>query len=229
MHSLAVNVLDAKDLIASWGTVGLVLIIFAETGLLFGFFFPGDTVLFLAGAFSATHKAGEPHISLGPLLVGVAIAAILGAQVGYLIGRKAGPVIFDRPKSRFFNPKNVDRAHEVLHRYGEWKAIFLARFIPVVRTFMNPVCGVAEVPVRVFTMWNVIGGLIWTIGVTMLGYGLGSSINIDKYIIPITLVIVVLSVIPIALEARKNRARSLAAAAQTDRATMATAEREDVV
>lgn len=212
MHSLAVNVLDAKDLIASWGTVGLVLIIFAETGLLFGFFFPGDTVLFLAGAFAASSKAGDPHISLGPLLVGVAIAAIAGAQVGYLIGRKAGPVLFDRPRSRFFNPKNVDRAHEVLHRYGEWKAIFLARFIPVVRTFMNPVCGVAEVPVRIFTIWNVIGGLVWTIGVTMLGYALGSKISIDKYIIPITLVIVVLSVIPILLEARKNRTRAAVAA-----------------
>lgn len=216
MHSLAVNVLDAKDLIASWGTVGLVLIIFAETGLLFGFFFPGDTVLFLAGAFAASSKAGDPHISLGPLLVGVAIAAIAGAQVGYLIGRKAGPVLFDRPRSRFFNPKNVDRAHEVLHRYGEWKAIFLARFIPVVRTFMNPVCGVAEVPVRIFTIWNVIGGLVWTIGVTMLGYALGSKISIDKYIIPITLVIVVLSVIPILLEARKNRIRAAVAAANAE-------------
>jgi membrane-associated protein len=229
MHSLAVNVLDAKDLIASWGTVGLILIIFAETGLLFGFFFPGDTVLFLAGAFAATRNPGDPHISLGPLLVGVAIAAIVGAQVGYLIGRKAGPLFFDRPKSRLFNPKNVDKAHEVLHRYGEWKAIFLARFIPVVRTFMNPVCGVAQVPVRVFTIWNIIGGLVWTIGVTMLGYALGSSIPIDKYIIPITLGIVVLSVIPIVLETRKNRARTAAAAAQADAATTRAPAREDAV
>jgi membrane-associated protein len=229
MHSLAVNVLDAKDLIASWGTVGLILIIFAETGLLFGFFFPGDTVLFLAGAFAASSKAGDPHISLGPLLVGVAIAAILGAQVGYLIGRKAGPVFFDRPRSRLFNPKNVERASEVLHRYGEWKAIFLARFIPVVRTFMNPVCGVAQVPVKVFTMWNIIGGLVWTIGVTLLGYALGSSINIDKYIIPITLVIVLLSVIPIVLEARKSRARTAAAIASAEAGSARTSEREDVV
>jgi len=229
MHSLAVNVLDAKDLIASWGTVGLILIIFAETGLLFGFFFPGDTVLFLAGAFAATRNPGDPHISLGPLLVGVAIAAIVGAQVGYLIGRKAGPLFFDRPKSRLFNPKNVDKAHEVLHRYGEWKAIFLARFIPVVRTFMNPVCGVAQVPVRVFTIWNIIGGLVWTIGVTMLGYALGSSIPIDKYIIPITLGIVVLSVIPIVLETRKNRARTAAAAAQAAAATTPAPAREDAV
>ena len=101
----------------------------------------------------------------------------------------------------------------MLHRYGEWKAIFLARFIPVVRTFMNPVCGVAQVPARTFATWNVIGGVVWTIGVTMLGYGLGSSINIDHYIIPVTLVIVALSVIPIALEARKSRARSAAARA----------------
>jgi membrane-associated protein len=229
MHSLAVNVLDAKDLIASWGTVGLILIIFAETGLLFGFFFPGDTVLFLAGAFAATRNPGDPHISLGPLLVGVTIAAIVGAQVGYLIGRKAGPLFFDRPKSRFFNPKNVDKAHEVLHRYGEWKAIFLSRFIPVVRTFMNPVCGVAQVPVKLFTIWNIIGGVVWAIGVTMLGYALGSSIPIDKYIIPITLAIVVLSVIPIVLEARKNKARTAAAAAGADATSARTPEREDAV
>jgi membrane-associated protein len=138
-------------------------------------------------------------------------------------------VLFDRPKSRFFNPKNVERAHEVLHRYGEWKAIFLARFIPVVRTFMNPVCGVAEVPVRIFTIWNIIGGLVWTIGVTMLGYALGSQISIDKYIIPITLVIVLLSVIPIVLEARKSRARVAAAGARADAAQPRTPEHDSAL
>ena len=117
----------------------------------------------------------------------------------------------------------------MLHRYGEWKAIFLARFIPVVRTFMNPVCGVAQVPVRVFTIWNIIGGVVWAIGVTMLGYALGSSISIDKYIIPITLVIVVLSVIPIVLEMRKNKARAAAAAAQGNAGTARASEREDAV
>ena len=211
---LAVNWLDPASLVSAFGLIGVILIVFAETGLLIGFFFPGDSLLFLAGAYAATDaNSGEPHLPLGWLLLGVAIAAIVGAQVGYLIGRKAGPALFDKPESRFFKPAHVERAHEVLHRYGEGKAILLARFIPIVRTFMNPVCGVAEVPVRVFTIWNVIGGLVWSLGVTLLGYALGKSVHIDRYIIPVTIGIVALSVIPIALEARKHRRKQRAQAA----------------
>ena len=211
---LAVNWLDPASLVSAFGLIGVILIVFAETGLLIGFFFPGDSLLFLAGAYAATDaSSGEPHLPLGWLLLGVAIAAIVGAQVGYLIGRKAGPALFDKPESRFFKPAHVERAHEVLHRYGEGKAILLARFIPIVRTFMNPVCGVAEVPVRVFTIWNVIGGLVWSLGVTLLGYALGKSVHIDRYIIPVTIGIVALSAIPIALEARKHRRKQRAQAA----------------
>src|SRR5512138_2400237 len=175
---LAVNWLDPASLVSAFGLIGVILIVFAETGLLIGFFFPGDSLLFLAGAYAATNaNSGEPHLPLGWLLLGVAVAAIVGAQVGYLIGRKAGPALFDKPESRLFKPAHVDRAHQVLHRYGEGKAIFLARFIPIVRTFMNPVCGVAEVPARVFTIWNVIGGLVWSLGVTLLGFALGKSVH----------------------------------------------------
>ena len=203
---VAVNWLDPASLVSAFGLIGVILIVFAETGLLVGFFFPGDSLLFLAGAYAATDaNSGEPHLPLGWLLLGVAVAAIVGAQVGYLIGRKAGPALFDKPESRFFKPAHVDRAHQVLHRYGEGKAIFIARFIPIVRTFMNPVCGVAQVPARVFTFWNIISGLVWSLGVTLLGFALGKSVHIDRYIIPVTIGIIAVSVIPIALEARKHR------------------------
>jgi membrane-associated protein len=203
--------IDPAHLISTYGTLGLVLIVFAETGLLIGFFLPGDSLLVLAGAYCATKAgSGEPHLNLVTVLIGVAVAALVGAQTGYAIGRFGGPKLFDRPKSRIFNPKNVDKAQEVLQRYGEGKAILFARFIPIVRTFMNPVCGAARVPVRTFTLWNVVGGLIWSIGVTMIGFVVGKSIKIDRYIIPGTVVIVLLSVIPIALEARKSKRRSAA-------------------
>jgi membrane-associated protein len=200
--------IEPAHLITSYGTIGLILIVFAETGLLIGFFLPGDSLLVLAGAYCATDAAsGDPHLNLVTVLIGVAAAALLGAQTGYFIGRAGGPVLFDRPKSKIFNPKNVEKAHEVLQRYGEGKAIVLARFIPIVRTFMNPVCGAARVPLRTFTIWNVVGGLVWSIGVTLIGFAVGKSIKIDKYVIPGTLLIVALSVIPIALEARKSRNR----------------------
>src|SRR3978361_2247749 len=133
-----VHWLNPDHLISIYGTIGLILIIFAETGLLIGFFLPGDSILVIAGAYCATSSDPEqPHLNLASVLIGVSIAALVGAQTGYFIGRKGGPVLFDRPKSRLFNPKNVDKAHEVLAHYGEGKAIVLARFIPIVRTFMN--------------------------------------------------------------------------------------------
>ncbi len=203
--------IEPAHLISTYGTIGIILIIFAETGLLIGFFLPGDSLLVLAGAYCATDAAsGDPHLNLVSVLIGASAAALAGAQTGYVIGRAGGPVLFDRPKSRVFNPKNVEKAHEVLHRYGEGKAIVLARFIPIVRTFMNPVCGAAKVPAQVFSLWNVVGGLLWVNSVTLIGYFVGKSIKIDRYVIPGTIVIVLLSVVPIALEARKVRRRRAA-------------------
>jgi membrane-associated protein len=203
---LAVNFLDPASLASTFGLAGLILIVFAETGLFIGFFLPGDSLLFLAGAYSATAAtAGHPHFNIGPVLVGVAAAALVGAQTGYLIGRRAGPILFSRPESRLFKRQNVDRASDFLDRYGYGKSIILARFVPVVRTFMNPVAGVIGVPIRIFTAYNLIGGLIWSLGVTLLGYVLGRSIPIDRYIIPITLFIVVLSAIPVLREVRNQR------------------------
>jgi membrane-associated protein len=193
-------------LVSSFGLIGIIFIIFAETGLLIGFFFPGDSLLFIAGAYAATSKPGVPHLALLPLLIGVSLAAVLGGQTGYLIGRFAGERLFSNPKSRILKPKYISQTREVLEKYGETKAVLLARVIPVVRTFISPVVGVVKMPVRKFVIANIIGGIVWALGITMLGYGLGSAINIDKYILPITAVIVVASVVPIALEYRRRKA-----------------------
>ena len=189
-----------------FGTVGLIAIIFAETGLLIGIVLPGDSLLVTAGLLAATHKAGDVHLNLGAVLVGCAVAAVLGAQTGYWIGRRVGRPLFNRPNSRFFKQEYVERAEEYFTRFGGPKAVVLARFVPGVRTLMNPLAGVVDMDYTAFTVWNVIGGLTWAIGVTLLGFWLGSSVkNIDKYLLPIIAVIIVLSLIPIALEVRKAR------------------------
>ncbi len=199
--------LDPKTLL-SLGVIGLLLIIYAETGLLIGFFLPGDSLLFLAGVFAAS---GQEGLALWMLLLGVPIAAFLGAQTGWWIGRKAGPVLFDKPDSRLFKRSNVERAQAYLDKFGEGKAILLARFLPIVRTFLNPVAGVLNVPIRTFTFFNAVGAVLWGMGVPLLGYAIGKAINdagnisIDKYILPLTAGIVALSFIPIGLEFRKAR------------------------
>lgn len=188
-----------------FGLIGIFVIIFAETGLLIGFFLPGDSLLFLAGAFAATTAPGSPHFNLAALLPIVAVAAVLGAQTGFVIGRQVGPRLFDRPQSRFFKPEYVDRTRAVLERYGETKAVLLARVIPIVRTVMNPLMGTVGMPARRFLVANVAGGLVWSLGVTLLGYALGSSISIDRYILPITAVIIAVSLVPIGLEFWRHR------------------------
>jgi membrane-associated protein len=200
--------LSPTDLISHYGTWGLALIIFAETGLLIGFFLPGDSLLFLAGAYSAASTSAAIHLNLGLTLVAVIVAAIIGSEVGFLIGRRIGPQLFSRPDSRFFKQRNVTRAREALDQYGPGKALLIARFVPIVRTLVNPVAGVLEIPVRTFTVYNVIGGVLWGGGVTLLGYFLGSAISIDHYILPITAGVILLSAIPLAIEYRKQRNRT---------------------
>lgn len=209
MDSLALlpGFLDPKTLL-SLGLVGLLLIVYAETGLLVGFFLPGDSLLFLAGVFAAS---GQEGLSIWMLVIGVPIAAFLGAQTGWWIGKKAGPRVFERPDSKLFKKSNVDRARAYLDKFGEGKAIVLARFLPIVRTFLNPVAGVLDVPIRKFTFFNAVGAVLWGAGVPLIGYGVGKAINdagnvsIDKYILPLTVLIVVLSLIPVVLEFRKAK------------------------
>jgi membrane-associated protein len=192
--------LDPKHLIEAFGTLGLFAVVFAESGLLFGFFLPGDSLLFTAGLL-----ASQGSLNYAVIVSGCFAAAVVGDQVGYYIGRRAGPAVFRRPDSRFFKQKNVDRAKAYFDAHGS-KTIVLARFIPIVRTFAPVVAGVAQMEYRRFVTFNVIGGFLWAVGVTTLGYLLGSTIpNIDRYLLPIVLVIVCVSFVPVFLELAKVR------------------------
>jgi membrane-associated protein len=213
MHLVALS-LDPRDLLESfgpWATIGLFLIIFAETGLLIGFFLPGDSLLFTAGIL-----ASQGDLNIAVILVGCFLAAVIGDQVGYTIGQRAGPTLFRRPDSRIFKQKYVERTKEFFEKYGP-KTILLARFVPIVRTFAPVLAGVGEMNRRTFTTYNIVGGLVWGVGVTLAGYILGEAIgeDIDKYILPIIAVIVVLSILPPVIEALRERRRNRAAAAVT--------------
>ncbi|MFI9491337.1 MULTISPECIES: DedA family protein [Streptomyces] len=203
---LAVNILDAQSLLAAFGTIGIGVVMFAETGLLIGFFLPGDSLLFTAGLLCAGGSAATPgHLSLPWVLVASAVGALAGAQSGYLIGRRAGPALLARTKSRKIT-EGAARASDILERYGHARAIVLARFLPLVRTVLNPLAGALAVPARVFTLWQVLGGLLWTVGLVLAGYALGASVpGVDRYLLPVIAVIVVISLVPVALELLRSR------------------------
>jgi membrane-associated protein len=149
-------------------------IIFAETGLLVGFFFPGDSLLFLAGVaaspFVGTVIPGAQPLGIWWLLIGTPICAIAGAQLGHFFGAKYGRKMFDKPNSRLFKPQYVEKAEYYFAKFGPAKAVILARFIPIVRTFLNPVAGVLGMPARQFFVYNVIGAILWTDGILLVGY-----------------------------------------------------------
>ena len=209
---LAALSLDPRDILESfgpWATIGLFLIIFAETGLLIGFFLPGDSLLFTAGIL-----ASQGNLNIAVIAIGCFLAAVIGDQVGYTIGHRAGPALFRRPDSRIFKQKYVDRTKEFFEKHGP-KTILLARFVPIVRTFAPVLAGVGEMNRRTFTTYNVVGGFIWAVGVTVAGYILGEAVgeDIDKYILPIIAVIIVLSILPPVIEALRERRRKRSAAA----------------
>lgn len=202
---LAVNVLDAQSLLAAFGVLGVGVVMFAETGLLIGFFLPGDSLLFTAGLLCTGSGQHGVKLSLPALLVAAAVGALAGSQCGYLIGRKAGGALLARSRSARLK-EGAQRAEELLDRYGHAKAIVLARFVPVVRTVLNPMAGALHVPARTFFLWQVVGGLVWSLGLTLAGYALGSSVpNVDAYLLPIIAVIVVVSLAPLALELLRSR------------------------
>ncbi len=192
--------MNPESLIETFGTLGIFAIVFAESGLLIGFFLPGDSLLFTAGLLASR---GFSNVAL--LMVACSIAAVAGDQVGYLIGRRAGPALFKRPESRFFHQRNVERARAYFEEHGS-KTIILARFVPVVRTFAPMVAGVAGMEYRRFVTFNVVGGVVWGAGVTLLGYLLGNSIHdIDRWLIPIILLIAGISFLPVLREVWKAR------------------------
>jgi membrane-associated protein len=196
-----------RDIIEAFGTIGLFVVIFAESGLLIGFFLPGDSLLFTAGLLCS-----QDVLNLPVVLVGCFVAAVAGDQVGYLFGSRVGPALFRRPDSRIFRQEYVEKARHYFERYGS-RTIVLARFVPIVRTFAPIVAGVGSMRYRTFVTFNVMGGLLWAVGVTLLGYLLGESIpDVDRYLLPIIGLIVVISVLPIAIEILRSRRKAEAEA-----------------
>lgn len=191
--------LNIVELAKTVGYIGLFIIIFAESGLFFGFFLPGDSLIFTAGLL-----ASQQIFNIYALTTVIVIGAILGDNVGYWFGRKIGPKIFNRENSRFFQKAHIERTHDFYETHGS-KAIIIGRFIPIVRTFVPILAGVGEMYYSKFISYNVIGGLLWGGGVTLLGYSLGASVpNVDKYLLPIIIVIVLTSFIPILFEMLKK-------------------------
>ena len=193
--------------VESWlengGLALLGAIVFAESGLLVGFFLPGDSLLFIAG-FLASSAGGNVMPPLPWVALVTVLCAIAGDQVGYWFGQRVGPALFDKPKSRVFNPANVLKAHAFLEKHGP-KTIVLARFVPIVRTFAPIVAGVGEMRYRTFVTYNVAGGLVWGAGVTTIGYFLGEIDAVKNNIEIASIVIVLLSVLPFVLEFVKHR------------------------
>jgi len=201
------GILSASFWLSSLGALGVLIVTFAETGLLIGFFLPGDSLLFTAGVLCATSAAAPVHLSLPLVLLAAVVGALAGAQVGFEIGRRGGRALLARGNNRQL-ANGVARAEEMFARYGHGKAIVLARFIPIVRTVLNPLAGILSVPAKEFALWQVVGGLVWTIGVTLAGYGLGASIpGVDQYLLPVIAVIVIVSLIPVGLELWRARQR----------------------
>jgi membrane-associated protein len=192
---------DLESTLQTIGLIGLFAIVFAESGLFFGFFLPGDSLLFTAGLLSSQgHLAPLPVI-----LVGCFVAAVAGDQVGYLFGARVGPSLFRRPDSRIFKQEYVEKARAFFERHGS-KTIVLARFVPIVRTFAPILAGVGEMRYRTFVTFNVVGGLLWAVGVTTLGYVLGETAPwVEDYLLLVIAVIVLLSVLPVAVEVLRSR------------------------
>ena len=184
-----------------WALVGLALIIFAECGLLLGFFLPGDSLLFTAGLFVAEGSIQTPLWAVCGLLV---VAAVVGNACGYWIGRSAGPAVFDKPRSRLFKPQHVAKTHEFFERYGN-RAIVLGRFVPIVRTFITVMAGVGRMEARRYLTYSLIGGVAWAAGVTLLGFWLGQFAVVKANIELMLVAIVLLSVVPMIVEVVRAR------------------------
>jgi membrane-associated protein len=204
------NLLDANSIVSTLGLIGVLGIIFMETGLLIGLVFPGGEVVFLAGIAASgtgTQILGEAKLS-APLLFTLApVAAIAGGEVGYWFGKKYGRKFFERPNTRFFNLKIVETTEKWLIRYGPRKALVFGRFIPFARTLINPVCGVVNLERKLFSTWNAIGAIIWTQVAIGIGYLLGDLIegSVNKYLYPIIAIIVLVSLVPLVNSIYKER------------------------
>jgi membrane-associated protein len=204
------SLLNPEELIDKVGLIGVWAIVFAESGLLIGFFLPGDSLLFTAGFLASGADSipeGLPHFNLPLLLAGCFVAAVAGDQVGYLFGRRVGPTLFNRPDSRFFKRQNVEKAQRFFDKHGA-KTIVLARFVPIVRTFAPIVAGVSTMRYRTFVTYNIVGGALWAIGITLLGYFLG-QVDVVEQNLEVTLALIVgISLLPMAIELLRARAEA---------------------
>ena len=207
LQHLLAQLYDVRDLIQWGGTAMVCAIVFVETGMFVGFFLPGDSLLVTAGVF-----AGAGHLKLAELLTLVTLCAIAGDQLGYLIGWRAGKSLYDRPDSRFFKRKHLERAHAFYEQNGG-KTIIFARFLPIVRTFCPPVAGAARMNYLHFLLYDIAGGILWVWSMTLLGYSLGRTVpNIDKRIHLIIAGVIVVSFLPAIYHAWKSKAQKKSAA-----------------
>ncbi len=192
--------LNSLPLIETFGLLGVYFVIFAESGLFFGFFLPGDSLLFTAGLLCS-----EGRLNLAALIVGAFIAAVLGDSVGYAFGKKVGPSIFTKQDSLFFKQKYIEQTKRFFERHGK-RTLILARFMPIVRTFAPIMAGVGEMKYSDFLRYNVVGGFLWTVGLSGLGFFLGRTIpNIDRYLLPIIILIIIVSFLPAVIHYWRGR------------------------
>jgi membrane-associated protein len=206
---LGIDIKELVDSLSPYGEIVLALIVFAETGLLIGFFLPGDSLLFTAGIL-----AGQGKLDIALVTIGCFVGAFVGSEVGYLIGQRVGPRLFSRYSSRLFKQEYVERTKDFFAEHGP-KTIVIARFVPIVRTFTPVMAGVGRMDRRTYMIYNLAGALLWAVGLTLLGYVLGDVIgdSIDTYIIPLVVVVVAVSLLPVVIERRKSRRASAASAA----------------
>ncbi|MGV4982165.1 DedA family protein [Streptomyces sp. NPDC001709] len=205
---IAVNPMNSASVLAAFGALGVLVVIFAESALLVvGFFLPGDTLLFPAGVLCAGTAHQAPRLALWQVLLCAAVGAVAGGQVGYLIGRRGGRALLARTSSRRVKT-SAARAEQLLARYGYGKALVIGRFVPLLRSVLHPVAGALGIPVRTFTLWQTVGGVLWSQSLVLAGYSLGASVpHIDDYLLPLVAVVVVVSLLPLLIEARRNRRR----------------------
>ena len=200
------DLLNPEAIVTSLGTIGVIITLFVETGLLIGLVLPGDSLLFVAGLAAGTGALGF-QLSLTTLLIFCPVAAFLGSELGYFIGARYGRALFDRPDGRIFNQERVRYAEAWFNRYGPGKAITFGRYIPIVRTLMSPLAGILKMDKKKFTFWNAISAVIWTSSILILGYLLGERVSgsIDKYLLPIVACLILISMIPILRELLKKK------------------------
>lgn len=214
----AIPGMDLVDFIIGLGILAVIFVIFAESGLLIGFFLPGDSLLFTAGAFYATGiLPGSLPVNIHIFVLLLFLAAVLGDTVGYWFGRKTGPHIFKKPDARLFKQSHISKAQGFYEKHGG-KTIIIARFVPIVRTFAPIVAGVGKMEYKKFLSYNVIGGFVWTFGITYLGYFAGKGlmamgVDIDHVILPIIALIILISVAPPAIHILKDKKNRQALAA----------------